>query len=108
MFLLSNLVQGELFDLGEKLRLHVSYGDALFGDLDGGGEAGEVFVLFDVSFDFGEWRQRVIVGEDVVGPAGGFDDDLLGLVIVPLTASLWVGLVMPMPTLPFRKCVPAV
>jgi hypothetical protein len=72
-------VEGEFFDLGEESGLHVAEGDALFGDLSGGGNAGEVLVGFDVRFDFGKWLQRVVVSENVVRPASGFDDDFLGL-----------------------------
>jgi hypothetical protein len=77
-FLLGDEVKREFFDFGEERGLDVAEVDAGFGDVRRGGNAGEVFVGFDVRFDFGERRETVVVGEHVIGPASRFDDDLLG------------------------------
>ena len=63
---LSDLVQGQLFDLGQQLCLHFSETDTLFGDLLRGGNAREMFVGLDLLFDFGERPQVVVVGEYII------------------------------------------
>ena len=71
-------VQGELLDFGQQLGLHFAQADTLLVDFRLGGDLGEVVVRLDVVGDFAQGAESVGRVEDVVRPAGVYDD-FLGL-----------------------------